>query len=88
MGFSPTALGYASTWVATDQYIEISVRYHPVTVGAVTGDLRVTGDIINSPLDIPLTGTGILGKNVPITAKDYDTDLKALLLDQYKTKAG
>lgn len=78
--------GYPDTVDITKQFITAVVRYHPVTIGPVTGDLRITGDFIDSPLDVPLTGTGIYGTSIPVTEKDYDTDLKALLLNQYRTR--
>lgn len=78
--------GYPDTADKTKRFITAVVRYHPVTVGAVTGDLRITGDFIESPLDVPLTGTGDLGATIPVTEKDYDTDLKTILLHQYKTR--
>jgi hypothetical protein len=67
--------------------LTVTVKYQSVTPGPCTGTLVITGDITNTPIEVPLSGEGIFDDVVPVTQKDYDTDLKGILLDQYKTRS-
>jgi len=88
MGLISTATeGYLPYSSVSISELTVTVKYQSVTPGPCTGTLVITGDITNTPIEVPLTGEGIFDDVVPVTQKDYDTDLKGILLDQYKTRS-
>ncbi len=57
-GFSVTGLALPAT-VAPSQSVTFSVKFAPVTAGAVSGNLAIVSDASNSPLNIALSATGV-----------------------------
>ena len=82
--------GYLPTCDKMEPTLAVRVKYQAVTLGACSGTLNATGTAINpavTGIEATLSATGIYGANIPVTQKDYDTDLKNLLLNQYKTRS-
>ncbi len=50
--------GNPASSVPVGQSVTVQIQFAPTTSGAVTGTLTVTSDASNSPLTIPLSGTG------------------------------
>jgi hypothetical protein len=57
-GFSTTGLNLPIT-LAPGQSVSFNVIFSPQTAGSVTGNLAVTDDAANSPLNIALAGTAV-----------------------------
>jgi hypothetical protein len=59
-GFTIVNAPSAGTKLAPGASVQVEVGFMPLTAGAQTGSLRVTGDVPSSPLMIPLTGRGTM----------------------------
>ena len=56
--FTVTGLSLPVTLTPT-QTVTFSVKFAPTAAGAVSGNLAIVSDATNSPLNIPLSGTGV-----------------------------
>jgi hypothetical protein len=57
-GFSVTGLSLPAT-LTPSQTVSFNVKFAPAAAGAVSGNLAILSDASNSPLNIPLSGTGV-----------------------------
>ncbi|MFY9561027.1 MAG: choice-of-anchor D domain-containing protein, partial [Terriglobales bacterium] len=57
-GFSVSGLALPAT-LAVNQSVTFTVKFTPAAAGAASGNLALVSDASNSPLNIPLSGSGI-----------------------------
>jgi hypothetical protein len=57
-GFSVTGLALPAT-LTPSQTVTFSVKFAPTAAGAISGNLAIVSDAVNSPLNIALSATGV-----------------------------
>ncbi|HET6177239.1 MAG TPA: choice-of-anchor D domain-containing protein [Candidatus Sulfotelmatobacter sp.] len=57
-GFSASGLTLPATLNA-GQSVSFSVKFSPTAAGSITGNLAIASNATNSPLNVPLSGTGV-----------------------------
>jgi hypothetical protein len=53
------ASGASNMILTPNQSVTVSVNFSPTAAGGVTGKLSIASDAANTPLEVPLSGTGI-----------------------------
>jgi hypothetical protein len=69
-GFSGTGLSLPIT-LAVGQSTTFSISFNPQATGDVSGNLAVTSDALATPVDVPLSGTGVAAGSLATTPTSF-----------------